>query len=66
MFEGVEFVFVKIFEDFTLISIIGLDFGGNSIGLFGKGLFGFFKRIIEHVSDGYGEHNKNEGQVHWK
>jgi hypothetical protein len=53
MFEGVEFLFVEIFQDFALVGVVGFDFGGGSLGLLGEGLFGLFECIVKHVTDGH-------------
>jgi hypothetical protein len=61
VFEGVELVLMEVFEEFALVGVIGFDFGGGGIVLMGKGLLGLFEGVVEHVGDGDGEDNENEG-----
>ena len=44
-----------------MVGVIGFDFGGGCIVLMGKGLFGLFEGVVEHVGDGDGEDNEDEG-----
>jgi hypothetical protein len=44
-----------------LVGVIGFDFGGGGIVLMGKGLFGLFEGVVEHVGDGDGEDDEDEG-----
>ncbi len=61
VFEGVELVLMEEFEEFTLVGVIGFDFGGGGIVLMGKGLLRLFEGVVEHVGDGDGEDNEDEG-----
>ena len=61
VFEGVELVLMEVFEEFAFVSVIGFDFGGGSFVLVGKGLLGLFEGVVEHVGDGDGEDDEDEG-----
>jgi hypothetical protein len=59
MLKGVEFLLVKIFEDFALVGVISFDFGRNGLGFLGEGLFGLFESVVKHITDGHGKDDEN-------